>query len=29
MKFGKWLENWDMTGLRIKTPFLDNHYRKN
>jgi len=23
MKWQKWLENWDMTSLRIKTPFLD------
>lgn len=23
MKWGKWLENWDMTSLKIKTPFLD------
>lgn len=23
MKFKKWLENWDMTGLKIKTPFLE------
>jgi len=23
MKWKKWLENWDMTSLKIKTPFLD------
>jgi len=23
MKLGKWLENWDMTGLKIKAPFLE------
>ena len=23
MKWRKWLENWDMTKLNIKTPFLD------
>ena len=23
MKWHKWLENWDMTGLKIKTPFLE------
>lgn len=23
MKWRKWLEDWDMTGLRIKTPFLE------
>ena len=23
MKWGKWLENWDMTFLKIKTPFLE------
>ncbi|HBL52865.1 MAG TPA: hypothetical protein DDZ34_02145 [Syntrophaceae bacterium] len=23
MKWSKWLENWDMTSLKIKTPFLD------
>ncbi len=23
MKWEKWLENWDMTSLKIKTPFLD------
>lgn len=23
MKWSKWLENWDMTTLKIKTPFLD------
>jgi len=27
MKFGKWLENWDMTGLKIKTPFLDMEWK--
>ena len=23
MKWKKWIENWDMTSLKIKTPFLD------
>lgn len=23
MKLGKWLENWDMTELKIKAPFLE------
>jgi len=23
MKWEKWLENWDMTGLKIKVPFLE------
>lgn len=23
MKLRKWLENWDMTGLKIKAPFLE------
>lgn len=23
MKWKKWLDNWDMTSLKIKTPFLD------
>jgi hypothetical protein len=23
MKWRKWLENWDMTKLKVKTPFLD------
>lgn len=23
MKWGKWLEQWDMTSLKVKTPFLD------
>ena len=23
MKWKKWLENWDMTGLKLKTPFLE------
>ncbi len=23
MKWRKWLENWDMTGLKIKAPFLE------
>jgi hypothetical protein len=23
MKWRKWLEKWDMTSLKIKTPFLD------
>lgn len=27
MKFGKWLELWDMTSLKIKTPFLDMEWK--
>lgn len=27
MKWGKWLENWDMTSLKIKTPFLDMEWK--
>ncbi|WP_218068034.1 hypothetical protein [Candidatus Thiosymbion oneisti] len=27
MKLGKWLENWDMTGLKIKAPFLDMEWK--
>lgn len=27
MKWRKWLENWDMTSLRIKAPFLDMEWR--
>lgn len=27
MKWGKWLENWDMTSLKIKAPFLDMEWR--
>ena len=27
MKWRKWLENWDMTSLRIKTPFLDMEWK--
>ena len=23
MKWGKWIENWDMTSLKINTPFLE------
>jgi len=23
MKWSKWLENWDMTTLKIKAPFLE------
>lgn len=23
MKWGKWLENWDMTSLKVKVPFLE------
>jgi hypothetical protein len=22
MKLSKWLENWDLTGLKVKTPIL-------
>ncbi len=27
MKWRKWLENWDMTSLRIKAPFLDMEWK--
>jgi len=27
MKWRKWLENWDMTCLKIKTPFLDMEWK--
>ena len=27
MKWKKWLENWDMTSLKIKTPFLDMEWK--
>ena len=27
MKWKKWLENWDMTSLQIKTPFLDMEWK--
>jgi hypothetical protein len=27
MKWKKWLENWDMTSLQIKTPFLDMEFK--
>ena len=27
MKWGKWLEKWDMTSLKIKTPFLDMEWK--
>lgn len=27
MKWRKWLENWDMTSLRIKTPFLEAEWK--
>ncbi len=27
MKWGKWLENWDMTSLKVKTPFLDMEFK--
>ncbi len=27
MKWGKWLENWDMTSLKVKTPFLDMEWK--
>lgn len=27
MKWSKWLENWDMTSLKIKTPFLDMEWK--
>jgi len=27
MKFQKWLENWDMTSLKIKTPILDMEWK--
>jgi len=27
MKWGKWLEQWDMTTLKVKTPFLDMEWK--
>lgn len=27
MKWSKWLENWDMASLKIKTPFLDMEWK--
>ena len=27
MKWEKWLEKWDMTSLKIKTPFLDMEWK--
>jgi hypothetical protein len=27
MKWSKWLENWDMTSLKIKAPFLDMEWK--
>ena len=27
MKWGKWLENWDMTSLKVKAPFLDMEFK--
>ena len=27
MKWKKWLENWDMTSLKIKTPFLNMEFK--
>jgi len=27
MKWGKWLEQWDMTSLKIKTPFLEMEWK--
>jgi len=27
MKWSKWLEKWDMTALKIKTPFLDMEWK--
>ena len=27
MKWSKWLEQWDMTSLKIKTPFLDMEWK--
>jgi len=27
MKWKKWLENWDMTSLQIKTPFLEMEFQ--
>ncbi|MDC9726923.1 MAG: hypothetical protein PSN35_03700 [Candidatus Thioglobus sp.] len=27
MNWGKWLEKWDMTSLKIKTPFLDMEWK--
>ncbi|MFY0677561.1 MAG: hypothetical protein JXR18_09780 [Neptuniibacter sp.] len=27
MKWGKWLENWDMTSLMVKAPFLEMEFK--
>ncbi len=27
MKWSKWLQQWDMTSLKIKTPFLDMEWK--
>lgn len=27
MKWKKWLENWDMTSLKITTPFLEAEFQ--
>ena len=27
MKWSKWIEQWDMTSLKIKTPFLDMEWK--
>jgi hypothetical protein len=27
MKWSKWLEQWDMTSLKLKTPFLDMEWK--
>ena len=29
MKWKKWLDNWDMTSLKIKSPFLDMEWKPN
>lgn len=29
MKWKKWLENWDMTSLKIKTSFLETEWKSN
>lgn len=29
MKWGKWLENWDMTSLKISAPFLEMEWKPN
>lgn len=29
MKWNKWLEKWDMSSLKIKTPFLDMEWKPN